>query len=189
MALVPWWSPLTSHRFPLNVQPMLPCSEGLIVWFRGRFRLRDQWDSEEQQLQISLNPGPNQGEQPFPRAGRAPGSPPSMARSLGLSLDGGRRPRHIGKNFLPFHSHRTSSWHKKCQSTGDWLNNWDLVSSFKVKITYLQITTCSLNNTAQVMYGTLVRGYGPRLSTFLLSVSHALTHWDLPPRGLLLFSH
>lgn len=146
---------------------MLPCSEGLIVWFRGRFRLRDQWVSEEQQLQISLNPGPNQGEQPFPRAGRAPGpriasgSPPSMARSLGLSLDGGRRPRHIGTNFPPFHSHRTSSWHKKCQSTGDWLNNWDLVSSFKVKITCLQITTCSLNNTAQVMYGTLVPAMAP----------------------------
>ena len=146
---------------------MLPWSEGLIVWFLGRFRLSDQWDSKGQQMQISLNPGPNQKEQPFPRAGSAPGphiapgSPPSTARSLGLSLDGGRRPRHIGTNFPPFHSHRTSSWHKKCQSTGDWLNNWDLVSSFKIKITCLQITTCSLNNTSQIISRTVVPAVAP----------------------------
>lgn len=112
-------------------------------------------------------PVPTKGSSPFsglavpPGPRIAPGSPPSMARSLGLSLDGGRRPRHIETNFPPFHSHRTSSWHKKCQSTGDWLNNWDLVSSFKIKITRLQIATRSLNNTAQIISGIVVPAVAP----------------------------
>lgn len=46
------------------------------------------------------------------------------------------------------------SWHKKYQSTGDWLRNCDLVSSLKIKIMCLQITTCSLNNNEQNIYRT-----------------------------------
>lgn len=161
MALVPCWSHPTQPYIFLSI-----AAKNWDLLIRGydclSIFVEDLGTTTNQRGQpaaISQDPCSNWAsawsrEQPFPSAGSALvscipiNSQPSQIHMLLAEpgwWQGAQACRDRPSPLLVSHD---ISRHKKCQSTGDWFNNGDLVFSLKIKIMCLQIT-CSLNNIEQ----------------------------------------
>lgn len=146
IALVPWWNRL-SHRFSVHVQPR--GSDFLLLWkiwawwparLRGTVAQHSQNSCSHQTT--TETKGETMLQWAVPGFLCPQGPLASQCHLLGWWQD---TQAYKDKPFSLLLSHEIS-WHKKCQSTGDWFNSCDLVCFLKIKIKCFQIATCCFNN-------------------------------------------